>query len=247
MKGTTVNTNPSGFLAIRDKQRLWQIRVGLFLAAFLCATAIIVFELPSDMGSHAFRVGEPSPRTFFSPFEISYINERATETLRREKGSQAPQVFELQNEATGEIKNKIARLFEEAAAFLKIRQVNPSAPEPVFSLDISRDSFKVLLDGKNFQEAQKALGLLQEKIGATGDVHFLTTIQQPSFSHLPLPTSRNSRQTRSLPWRTLRLFERPATAFLQTLPIGLRQSSGLGVSPMSNDSIRPTKTPCGAW
>src|SRR4051794_27238765 len=68
------------------------IRAGLFLLAFLLTLAILLFERPNPM-SGEFLIGEPAPRTLFSPFELSYVNEKATDSSRQTKSLTVPSVL----------------------------------------------------------------------------------------------------------------------------------------------------------
>jgi putative nucleotidyltransferase with HDIG domain len=151
---------PSHILAARDRRRLWLVRIALYLASFALATGIIFFELPSDMGRpQALTIGEPASRTFFAPFQISYVNEPATDEIRARKASQVPHVLELQPEITNEIKNKIALIFNPDPESAGLQVLPPGVPH---------EALRILRDERNIQEAQKALGLLQEMIATQG-------------------------------------------------------------------------------
>lgn len=198
----TVKTRrPSHLVAVRGHGRLALARFGLFFVSFLLATGLVVFEFPSDMARQEFAIGEPAPRTFFAPFEIAYVNEPATEEIRQQKISQVPHVFDLQPQVTTEIKDKIAQFFNH----LTLPPVPPSPdgvrafPAPL-PFEIPADSLKTLEDEKNFQEAQKATGLLQEKIAKEGvlDSQIKISLLQAGSSELTV-LNKETKEEKLLP------------------------------------------------
>lgn len=130
------------------------------MVSALFATGIVAFELPSEMARQEFSIGEPATRSFYSPFEIAYINEPATEKIRQQTALQVPPVFDLQSESTTETKNKIAQFFDALAA-----PVLPATPLP---FPVSEASLKVLENDLYLQETQKTVGFLQEKMVTEG-------------------------------------------------------------------------------
>src|SRR3989338_3696011 len=83
MKSTSANsmnkakTEPAKEL-LRQRWE-WAGRVSLFVMGFILMTIIVSYEPKSDLMSDEIAVGKPAPRSIFSPFDVTYVNEEATE------------------------------------------------------------------------------------------------------------------------------------------------------------------------
>ena len=80
-----MNVNPINRKSIQQKEEqtksrlIWAGKIILFAVSAVATGLIIGFEHQPGVGSHEFLIGEPAPRTLFSPLEFSYVNEKQTE------------------------------------------------------------------------------------------------------------------------------------------------------------------------
>ena len=66
---------------------LWAARIAIFVLAGLLISFVLIFERGTSIKERAYEIGEPAPRTVFSPFDLTYVNERATELLRKQQSN----------------------------------------------------------------------------------------------------------------------------------------------------------------
>ena len=166
MTKSTKTRKPSQVLTFQDRRRFSIVRAGLFFISALAASAIIALEFPSAV-DQSYSIGEPAPRSFFSPLTFSFVNEPATEVIRQQKAKEIPSVYELHPEITAEAQNKIATFFQQMSPAGLPPDPQSVAPQPL-TLPISEEVLKALQVEGALQEAQKALGLLQEKMASNG-------------------------------------------------------------------------------
>lgn len=72
----------------------------LFLLAFVLGTLILVVQRPAPEIQREFVIGEPAPRTVFSPLYVKFQNEEETAKRRNIKQSEVPPIYALQTKAT---------------------------------------------------------------------------------------------------------------------------------------------------
>ena len=172
MKNTTtkVPTNLKGLAAKFPKKAWWSSRTVhcvLFLSSFLLTSFLINFELPQGVVGREFMVGEPAPHSFFSPFEISFVDEKATGLLKAEKKSEVALVYLVNEKVAKEASAKVDRLFELAH---EAKQNTSEGEKPELSelpLEISESTEKFLLSTDSLDETRKHIEvLLSESFGA---------------------------------------------------------------------------------
>ncbi len=114
--------------SLRRKTRLqWFFRFGIFFMSFLFSTLILITEIKPHLGGSEFNVGEPSPRTFFSPFDLNEIDEASTEYLRKEAAAKVPPVYEVNPSIEQEIREKINYFF---SVFSEAKELQAEGAEP---------------------------------------------------------------------------------------------------------------------
>ncbi len=136
---------------------------GLFIFSFLLASLVIVFEREPYMRWHEFVVGEPAPRTLFSPFKLLYENEKDTALLRQEKGRQVPLVFRKHPKALDQAGAKIEILFSVLHQAKEKSGSDTKLDELKLPIMMSYDSIKFLLEKNALEEARKHLETLLER------------------------------------------------------------------------------------
>ncbi len=144
---------------------LWTARGVLFFSAAVISTVILFFDLEPVMGKHGFTIGEPAPRTYFSPINLSFENEAKTEASRQRLVSTVPPVYVFQREPE---KLSAANLEQ----FLKALQAVQTAPlaenKPEFPFEISEVSIKAFLSEPNLDEVRKTLLSILNQIFPAG-------------------------------------------------------------------------------
>ncbi len=136
---------------------------GLFFFSFLLAALIIVFEREPLMRWHEFVVGEPAPRTLFSPFKLLYENEKDTALLREEKSREVPLVFRNHPKALEQARAKIEILFSSLHQVKEKSGSHAKLEELKLPIMMSYDSIRFLLEKNMLEEARKHLETLLER------------------------------------------------------------------------------------
>ncbi|MFZ5801854.1 MAG: HD family phosphohydrolase [Candidatus Omnitrophota bacterium] len=146
--------------------RFWSPRLAVFAVSFGLALFCLGFEKPSGFEVIDFQIGEPAPRSFFSPLNLTYTNEPETESLRREAARQIPAVVRLDLAETERFRKEIRGLFDRLTAYRKERAealgVSP-ATEVVFPFDLSSEVQENLLREGQLEEVRKQLESLNER------------------------------------------------------------------------------------
>ncbi len=138
-------------------------QIGIFFFSLTLATLIIAFEREPMMRWHEFIVGEPAPRTLFSPFKLTYVNEKATDLARREKSQEIPFVFKKNLKVSKEGRTRIEKLFSTLHQLKEKTGSAVNLETPELPITISQDSIKRLLEENALEEARKHLETLLER------------------------------------------------------------------------------------
>jgi putative nucleotidyltransferase with HDIG domain len=141
----------------------WTFRVAIFLLAAIAATAISIYEYQLDVSSHDYVVGEPSPRTLFSPLSINYIDSVATERIKKERTDAVYPIYRIDPIVNEKILKKVDTFFTNIQDAKKIEEgsVKLNIQSPPF--EVSEFSLNFLLSYPNLDEARKELQLLFEQ------------------------------------------------------------------------------------
>lgn len=132
----------------------WAVRVGIFLLSCFLASVILVAQRQWGMGIHEFAIGEPAPRTFFSPYELSYVDEKETAELRTAASQTILPVFVLSQEANQVVQKKNEDIFNLLSQ-IKAQGENERDPRwAQLPIPISRDDRRWLLSRRHLEETQ---------------------------------------------------------------------------------------------
>ena len=82
-------------MLMRDTNGPRFFRWGLYALAFFLGTFLLVVQKSLPDIKTEFVIGEPAPRTVFSPIHVSFVDEEETARLRREKESGVLSVYSL--------------------------------------------------------------------------------------------------------------------------------------------------------
>jgi cyclic-di-AMP phosphodiesterase PgpH len=102
------------------KKKIWP-QAGIFFVFFVLTTAVLIMDRPTGMASKEYVVGEPAPRTLFSPFEFDYINENATLRLREQKSEALALVYRYDKSVHKDAQEKLDFFFDS---------LQPQKPRP---------------------------------------------------------------------------------------------------------------------
>ncbi len=139
----------------------WGLRGLLFVAGFLLATLILVAEKAPELGTEEFVVGEPAPRTVFSPFNLVLEDESATSALRQKKQAEILPLYGINPEVSGNILKKVGKVFELAS---KVSSEKKSKDAGAFSaafselpLALPEDTFREVVHAKDLSGLRKKI------------------------------------------------------------------------------------------
>ncbi len=135
------------------------LRALFFAGAAALMTLLVGYEAPSELASFEFRIGEPSPRSLFSPLEVTYVNQEKTDALRLLRGHKVMAVFRVQPKILKETREKTDRfeLILKAAREKGLRPGQPSKELEGLSGEISGVALRFLLEEKEFERTFEVL------------------------------------------------------------------------------------------
>lgn len=163
---------------ISPRQRFFVFLVFFFSGVLMCG--ILLFQLPSGMESGEYQVGEPSPRTLFSPFEVKYPNEKLTQSMREKKAAEVLPVFIHDTSAVKTAREKLENFFKA----LQEHRANP-APDKVLPADklplkISDASLKHLVQTDKFDDIRN---FSKDEVEKSLNAGVVETAQKEQFRH----------------------------------------------------------------
>ncbi len=86
--------------------------LGIFLVSYIFAVLILCCETEPRQGVFLFPEGEPSSRNVFAPFEISFVNEKATAVQRDAASRTVPDLYEIDAKLNEKAYSALNELFE---------------------------------------------------------------------------------------------------------------------------------------
>ncbi len=86
--------------------------LGVFLVSYIFAVLILCCETEPRQGAFLFPEGEPSSRNVFAPFEISFVNEKATAVQRDAASRTVPDLYEIDAKLNEKAYSTLNELFE---------------------------------------------------------------------------------------------------------------------------------------
>ncbi len=133
-----------------------------FLISGILMTGILLFQMPSGMETGEYLVGEPSPRTIFAPFELSYTNEKLTQAVREKKAAEVMPVYDYDAAGAASVREKTEAFF---TVFQEYR--DDISPEKTLTgklpFEISENGMRRLAETGRFQELREFLKEYLEK------------------------------------------------------------------------------------
>lgn len=131
------------------------LKVGLFVVSFILAVVIINFDIERDVLRPSFEVGEPSPRTVYSPFTVSYIDEAKTLQVKEINRENVPYVFARRPEVKKNIEDEV----NEFLSLVKERKSEPEGKLSVGELNIriSEDALDDIWDYEDIDAVKRAV------------------------------------------------------------------------------------------
>lgn len=138
-----------------------------FFASGILMLGILLFQLPTGLEGQGYLIGEPSPRTLFSPFEVTYVNEPATQALRDQKAAEILRVYEIEAAPQKEARQKLEQLVK---FFEKARAGTLEGKTPDFSkmpVKVSEESSRYLMQA-DLAAFHKTLQEFFDKVFAAG-------------------------------------------------------------------------------
>ena len=145
---------------------------GIFVFSWILATAVLGLEWSRGMEGREFIVGEPAPRTLFSPFELTYVNEGATESLQQEKAQNVPPVFSIDPSVFKNAEEKIAHFFEAVQDVRKSRREGSPAEAGQLPFEVSEPSLKFLLEDANILQIRETVRALLRRVSSQGVIDY---------------------------------------------------------------------------
>lgn len=166
----------------------WVFRISIFLFSAIAATAISNYEYRLNVSGDDYLVGEPSPRTLFSPLSITYIDSVATEQIKKERTDEIYPIFRIDPSVNQNILKKVDTFFTKLQDAKKISEgsVKLSIQSPPFEL--SEFSLNFLLSYPNLDVARKELQLLFEQTLPQGILDDEAKLQLLEQSQIELST-----------------------------------------------------------
>ncbi len=146
------------------------VRAGLFFAAFLLSAGILIIEKPGGLGGgREFIVGDPAPRSLFAPFQVQYVDEKATDKLRARAGAAVRPLYAVDPAAAKNAREKVDKFFLSLHDAGKLDAKNEAAGETM-PLILSDSALKSFLEEPSLEDARKSVEILLERNLAQGMV-----------------------------------------------------------------------------
>lgn len=165
MKSMSKNSKAPNNLPSARKQIvfIWFVRILILLVSFLLCTSILIAERDPKFSGAEITVGEPAPRTFFSPLNLTYVNEGETQLLREEKRKEILPVLRRDPAMLTDIREKTTRFLTKLGTEKENRLAGKPGDLSNFSVKISEAAMQYLLTDAALDETGKALEMLYDK------------------------------------------------------------------------------------
>ena len=148
----------------QKKDRLaWAARLAIFCFSFFLTVLMLMVEEEPTIHQHEFAVGEPAPRTLFSPFSLTYVDEKATEALKQQKSQEVPLAFVADANVSFHIHEKVEHLFAFLHGAKQTQVKDFKLLKQKVPLEISESALKLLWEGSNLEEVRKHIEWLLEQ------------------------------------------------------------------------------------
>lgn len=148
----------------------WFLRIGLFAFSALFISLILVVEKDPTVDGGEFTVGEPAPRSLFSPFDLAYTDAEATEAIKRQAARKIPPVYRVKFSAADSLREKVDQVLAIVHDFRIRKMETPDLASDSLnlSLELSGPTRQFLIETADLEELRKQFGMLFEVMGASG-------------------------------------------------------------------------------
>lgn len=225
MKNTSAKAVPN---PPKREHLKWTGRASLFFLAGLLMITILMVERGPAMGSQEFMIGEPSPRTFFSPLDLVYINEKLTDDLRYQKMRQLPPILVSDPSVARTLSEKTDRFFKALAEIKEAKASGVKPPLEKLPFEISGPSLDYLLEQPLLDEVHKHVEVLLAQTLKQGvvDDHTKVAFLEGDERLVTVIDSDEKSEVRVEP-RNLMAFSEAAAAASRLLPEAVQKNRNL--------------------
>ena len=165
----------------------WNLSLLVFAA--IATTFIIGFKLEEQLAKE-FIIGEPAPRSLFSPFEFTYENKEATTANREAKMAEVLPVYHLNPKSETEVQSKASELFKKLKEYQALQSTPAAKPSELGELPIklSKQNTDSLLENPHLEEVEAQSAALFHKVMDRGvvDEKELEKLQKSSVKSITL-------------------------------------------------------------
>lgn len=142
----------------------WVLRSFFFVAAAAVMTFLLTFDLDTSPGFEQFKVGDPAPRSLFSPLEVNLIDEVATDKLRKQQMDAVYPFYEIDQNLETQLKSSRTSFFKtfEAIEALEGDAKKAALAERPYSL--SDSTVEYLAETSNREEIRGQVARLEDLI-----------------------------------------------------------------------------------
>lgn len=141
----------------------------IYTGSFIAIIFLLVYDRTGDSWDMSFTEGLPSPRTVYAPFDISYVNERATEEARLKGEEKVAPVYRIDSNIGKEAIQKARAFLEELKNIQKISSDRKkSRAMEALMFPLSELEIEVLLAEEDLAGWADYLGKNLEEIFANG-------------------------------------------------------------------------------
>ncbi len=146
-----------------EKRKQALVRFALTFLSFVTVTFVLVAEKAPEFGGAEFVVGEPAPRTLFSPVNLKYVNQEKTERKRQEATALVPPVVRLDTAVAESVRQKAEVIFSRLLESRQKLKAGETVPPEALELALLDEQKKFLLEEADLVEVRKYFDELLEK------------------------------------------------------------------------------------
>ncbi|MDP3919770.1 MAG: HDIG domain-containing protein [Candidatus Omnitrophota bacterium] len=152
---TDTSIKPKTKLSPRRQWLFWTGRVGLYLLAAVLATMMLAIEREPTLIGGEFALGEPAPRTLFSPLTLTYVNEEKMRLRQEDAAEDVAPILLVDSAVADQIGQKLGAFF----AAIEMNSSGASEAIELASLelpfDVSDADIRALSDPERLNAARE--------------------------------------------------------------------------------------------
>jgi len=154
----------------KRKHLILQIGIKIILGLLICTAAISTIYIGRKPYGEELKEGDISLRTIYAPMDFKYsvgVDEEKTNTEREKAAKNIDEIYDIDEEVTQELVNKLDKFFEQLAIVQDLEEVEEDVKleksKSLVDLTISSAELKTLLtDNKPTETKRKTLNLLKD-------------------------------------------------------------------------------------